>query len=282
MGDLSSDQTTNYSLMEISSIYKNAIQGAVEASLKIMEIYSVGFDAEYKTDGSPITAADLASTEILHRFLEQTNIPITGEESINSDYTIRKNWSKCWCIDPLDGTKEFVSRNGEFAVNIALIENGNPVFGLIASPVNKELIIGSKEFGVYIIAFESINDSSKWNKIETPLKINSPLVITCSRSHHSGPILNFIQSLQSISPDLDYIKKGSSLKFFDLATGNADAYPRFAPTMEWDIAAGQAILETLGGVVYHAETGEPLRYNKENLTNPFFIAKTKVLFEQMS
>ena len=186
-----------------------------------------------------------------------------------------------WIIDPLDGTKEFVSRNGEFAVNIALIENGSPVFGLIASPVRKELIIGSKEFGVYIMAFESIHDSSKWTKIEIPLKINSPLVITCSRSHHSGPILNFIQSLQAISPELEYIKKGSSLKFFDLAMGNADAYPRFAPTMEWDIAAGQAIMETLGGIVYHAETGEPLRYNKENLTNPNFIAKTKALLEGM-
>ena len=281
MGDLSSDQTINYSLMEISSNYQYALQGAVNASLKIMEIYSVGFDAEYKMDGSPITVADLASTEILHRYLEKTNIPITGEESINSDYAVRKNWTKCWCIDPLDGTKEFVSRNGEFAVNIALIENGSPVFGLIASPVRKELIIGSKEFGVYIIAFESIHDSSKWTKIETPLKINSPLVITCSRSHHSGPILHFIQSLEAISPELEYIKKGSSLKFFDLAMGNADAYPRFAPTMEWDIAAGQAIMETLGGIVYHAETGEPLRYNKENLTNPNFIAKTKALLEGM-
>ncbi len=268
--------------MGISSIYRLAMQGAIEASLKIMEIYSVGFDAEYKIDGSPITAADLASTDILHRFLEQTNIPITGEESLNSEFSVRKDWKRCWCIDPLDGTKEFVSRNGEFAVNIALIEKGIPVFGLIASPVKKEFIIGSKEFGVFIIDFDNLNDTSKWKKIETPLTINSPLVMTCSRSHHSGPVLKFIEALQSISPEIEYIKKGSSLKFFDLATGIADAYPRFAPTMEWDIAAGQAILETLGGVVYHAETGEPLRYNKENLTNPNFIAKTKVLFDQMS
>ena len=263
--------------MEIPSIYLLAMQGAIEASLKIMDIYTDGFDAEYKSDGSPITAADLASTDILHRFLEQTNIPITGEESLNSDFSVRKDWIRCWCIDPLDGTKEFVSRNGEFAVNIALIENGIPVFGLIASPVKKEFIIGSKEFGVFIIDFEYMTDPSKWTKIETPLKVNSPIVITCSRSHHSGPILNFIQSLQVILPELEYIKKGSSLKFFDLAMGKADAYPRFAPTMEWDIAAGQAIMETLGGVVYHAETGEPLRYNKENLTNPNFIAKTNAL-----
>ncbi len=267
--------------MEISSIYQFAINGAIQASKKIMEIYSRDFNAEYKLDGSPITEADLASTEILHRFLDETNIPITGEESINSDYSIRQNWRECWCIDPLDGTKEFVSKNGEFAVNIALIKNGIPVFGLIASPVNQELMIGSKEFGVFIFKFDQVSNPEQWIKIDIPQAINSPLVMTCSRSHHSGPVLKFIQSLQSISPEIEYIKKGSSLKFFDLAMGKAHAYPRFAPTMEWDIAAGQAILETLGGVVYHAETGEPLRYNKQNLTNPYFIAKTKALLEKM-
>ncbi len=265
--------------MEIESIYFQAMEGAVEASYRIMEIYLAGFEAEYKEDGSPITLADKASTEILHKYLDPTEIPVTGEESVNSHFTERNNWIRCWCIDPLDGTKEFVSKNGEFAVNIALIENGAPIFGLIASPVNQEIIIGSKDFGVFIIDFENIDKKEGWKKIEIPSTINSPLVMTCSRSHHSGPVLKFIQRLQSISPEIDYIKKGSSLKFFDLATGKADAYPRFAPTMEWDIAAGQAILEALGGTVLHAETGQPLIYNKENLTNPYFIAKTKALCE---
>lgn len=277
MGNLSSHKTKDYSLMEIEAIYLQALRGAVEASNRIMEIYLAGFEAEYKLDGSPITLADTASTEILHKYLDPTGIPVTGEESVNSHFSERSNWNKCWCIDPLDGTKEFVSRNGEFAVNIALIEKGAPIFGLIASPVNKEIIIGSKEFGVYIIDFENIAQKHLWKKVERPTTINSPIVMTCSRSHHSGPVLKFIQTLQTISPEIDYIKKGSSLKFFDLATGKADAYPRFAPTMEWDIAAGQAILEALGGIVYHAETGEPLRYNKENLTNPYFIAKTVAL-----
>lgn len=265
--------------MEIEKIHFQALQAAVEASNRIMEIYSAGFEAEYKLDGSPITLADTASTEILHKYLDSTGIPVTGEESVNSHYSERSNWTKCWCIDPLDGTKEFVSKNGEFAVNIALIENGAPIFGLIASPVNQEIIIGSKDFGVYIIDFENVEKKHLWNKVERPKTINSPVVMTCSRSHHSGPVLKFIQKLQSISPEIKYIKKGSSLKFFDLATGKADAYPRFAPTMEWDIAAGQAILEALGGIVYHAETGEPLQYNKENLTNPYFIAKTSALCE---
>jgi len=267
--------------MEIGSIYYQAIHGAIEASQRIMEIYSVGFDAEYKLDGSPITIADTASTEILHRYLDTTGIPVTGEESANSDFSERCNWTKCWCIDPLDGTKEFVNKNGEFAVNIALIENGAPIFGLIASPVNQELIIGAKEFGVFVISFSEVLKKECWKKIVAPMTINSPIVMTCSRSHHSGPVLKFIQTLQTIPPEIEYIKKGSSLKFFDLAAGKADAYPRFAPTMEWDIAAGQAILEALGGKVYHAETGEPLRYNKENLTNPYFIAKTKALCEIM-
>ena len=143
--------------MEIESIYFQALQGAVEASNRIMEIYLAGFEAEYKEDGSPITLADKASTEIIHKYLDPTEIPVTGEESVNSHFTERNNWIRCWCIDPLDGTKEFVSKNGEFAVNIALIENGAPIFGLIASPVNREIIIGSKEFGVFIIDFENID-----------------------------------------------------------------------------------------------------------------------------
>jgi 3'(2'), 5'-bisphosphate nucleotidase len=249
--------------MELQSIYFQALQGVVEASQRIMEIYLVGFEAEFKLDGSPITLADTASTEILHKYLDPTGIPVTGEESVNSHYSERSKWKRCWCIDPLDGTKEFVGKNGEFAVNIALIENGAPIFGLIASPVNQEIIMGSKEFGVFIIDFENLDKKDRWRKIETPTKVNSPIVMTCSRSHHSGPVLKFIQSLQSFSPEIDYIKKGSSLKFFDLATGKADVYPRFAPTMEWDIAAGQAILEALGGRVYHAESGEPLYYNKD-------------------
>lgn len=254
-----------------------ALKAAVDAAEKIMEIYLNGFNTSYKTDGSPVTQADLAASEIIDSYLETTGIPITGEETVMIDYSIRKTWGESWCVDPLDGTKEFVKRNGEFAVNIALINIDKPVFGLIASPVDKTILFGGKETGVYFVDFKDLGDQELWNKIEIPEKINSPLVVTCSRSHHSGPILQFLHEMKLKHPEIDFIKKGSSLKFFDLALGKADAYPRFAPTMEWDIAAGQAIIEGLGGSVLNAVTNKPLTYNKEDLTNPHFIAKSHAL-----
>ena len=192
-------------------------------------------------------------------------------------YAERKHWKECWCLDPLDGTKEFINRNGEFAVNIALLRECKPVFGLIASPVQKIMRVGGKETGVFMVNFNAIENFENWELLNAPQSVNKPMVMSCSRSHHSGPVIHFINKLKKLSPTVEFTKKGSSLKFFDLAQGTADVYPRFAPTMEWDIAAGQAILEALGGSVVHAETGLPLYYNKENLTNPYFIAKTKPL-----
>ena len=262
---------------QLKEKYKVAIRAAIDASQTIMDVYENEFDTIIKEDGSPLTKADLASTKIIHKQLEPLNIPITGEETEKRPFSERKNWKECWCIDPLDGTKEFINRNGEFAVNIALLQEGSPVFGLIASPVQEIMYFGGIEIGVYKMKFEQVDFPESWVKISAPINVNSPMVMTCSRSHHSGPVLNFINDLKKISPTIEFAKKGSSLKFFDLASGKADAYPRFAPTMEWDIAAGQAILEALGGSVVHAETGVPLYYNKENLTNPYFIAKTKPL-----
>lgn len=266
-------------MTELRSEYWTAIKASIEASEKIMEIYENGFETEFKNDGSPVTQADLASSSIIDEYLHTTGIPVTGEETVKTSYDERRNWIESWCVDPLDGTKEFVKRNGEFAVNIALIREGSPVFGLIASPVERRLIFGGKETGVFITDFYHSVDPEKWIKLTEPRTVNSPLMVTCSRSHHSGPVLQFLNQLKETHEELDFIKKGSSLKFFDLATGRADAYPRFAPTMEWDIAAGQAILEALGGSVVHAQTQEPLRYNKDNLTNPYFIARTKALIE---
>lgn len=267
----------NYNLTSLAPKFQTALLAAVEASLKIMDIYNHEFEAIFKEDGSPLTKADLASTKIIHRHLDPLGIPITGEETDKIDFSIRQNWTECWCVDPLDGTKEFISKNGEFAVNIALIEKGIPTFGLIASPVNEEIIFGSKEFGVFISSFENIEKASNWVKINIPEKVNSPIILTASRSHGSGPMDGFIAELKRISPEFEQKSKGSSLKFFDLAKGEVDVYARFAPTMEWDIASGQAILEALGGSVINVETGLPLSYNKENLLNPFFIAKTKPL-----
>ena len=261
--------------------YRIAIEAAIAASKAIMEIYQQEFSFQNKSDGSPVTKADLASSRIIEQHLTPLGIPITGEETEKHPFDIRQKWTTCWCIDPLDGTKEFIKRNDEFAVNIALIENGNPIFGLIASPVEQKIIIGAKAIGVFVFTFDKAHILENWQEIKIPKHINKPMIMACSRSHHSGPVLQFINTLKEKGHQIDFIKKGSALKFFDLAQGNADIYPRFAPTMEWDIAAGQAILEALGGEVIHAITEEPLYYNKANLLNPYFIARTAAVKNQL-
>ncbi|MEY4286646.1 MAG: hypothetical protein RL511_724 [Bacteroidota bacterium] len=264
-------------MSQLPKAYQLAIEAAIAAANTILEIYHQDFSVIEKSDGSPVTKADLAASACIEEILAPLGIPITGEESDKAPFEERQHWEQCWCIDPLDGTKEFVKRNGEFAVNIALIENGKPIFGLIASPVQAEILMGSKETGAYVLHFNDVDRIENWRPLSHPENINKPLVMACSRSHHSGPVLQIINELKAQGHELDYIKKGSALKFFDLAQGRADVYPRFAPTMEWDIAAGQAILEALGGEVVHAESGEPLRYNKANLVNPYFVARTKAM-----
>ena len=240
-----------------------------------MAFYTSSFKSEFKADGSPVTEADLASSECIREILAKTGIPVIDEESEEISYETRQNWKQCWCVDPLDGTKEFIKKNGEFAVNIALIEDHKTIFGLIASPVNREIIIGSKETGVYLFNFEQENDPASWRKIDAPGEKPESFNLITSRTHYSGSILKFVNSIESRFGPFGTLKKGSSLKFFDLAENRASVYPRFAPTMEWDIAAGQAILETLGGTVIHAEDFTPLLYNKPNLKNPYFIALTQ-------
>ncbi|MCE2742080.1 MAG: 3'(2'),5'-bisphosphate nucleotidase CysQ [Fluviicola sp.] len=261
----------------LSLPYQKAISASIEASEVIMNFYSNGFNSQYKSDGSPVTEADFASSKVILKYLEETNIPVLGEESEHQHFDIRKNWTLNWCVDPLDGTKEYIKRNGEFAVNIALIENEIAIFGVIAWPVERKVLFGGKEIGAFIVSFDEIHQSEKWIKLVAQDSINSPIVMATSRTPHSGASAEFIESLKKEYSEIDFLKKGSALKFFDLATGSADIYPRFAPTMEWDIAAGQAILEAVGGTVCSVETGKPLTYNKENLFNPFFVAKTKAL-----
>jgi 3'(2'), 5'-bisphosphate nucleotidase len=258
----------------LNELYYIALQAAIDASHEIMRVYQDDFSNVLKSDGSPVTEADLAASTIISSYLEKTNIPILGEETVHQSFEERKSWLLNWCVDPLDGTKEFIKRNGEFAVNIALIENQNPIFGLIASPVRQEILMGGKEMGAFMLRFEDIQFPEKWTKITAEEVINSPLVLTSSRSHHSGISLDFVNQLKANFGEIEFITRGSSMKFFDLALGKADVYPRFAPTMEWDIASGQAILESLGGCVIDAHTKLPLKYNRENITNPHFIAKT--------
>ena len=267
--------------MQLQEKYLRAIEASIAASREIMRIYAEDFESYEKEDGSPLTQADLASTKVIHAILSPLEIPITGEETDKIDFETRKNWRECWCVDPLDGTKEFIKKNGEFAVNIALIQDGKSVFGVIASPVWEQVIFGSEETGVFELHFDYLNQPHQWKKIDEPENINLPLRMVSSRSHASASFDLLVNNLKKISPEIEYRQKGSSLKFFDLANGTVDVYPRFAPTMEWDIAAGQIILETLGGKVVEAESGLPLMYNKENLLNPHFIACTKLLINEL-
>ncbi|MES2589335.1 MAG: 3'(2'),5'-bisphosphate nucleotidase CysQ [Bacteroidota bacterium] len=268
--------------MEISKTYQIALNAIIGASEIIMTFYEQGFDTEIKSDGSPVTEADLASSNYLKQELANTEIPVVDEESLQVSYDIRKNWKQNWCVDPLDGTKEFIKKNGEFAVNIALIENHKAIFGLIASPVNREILVGGLDFGVFILKFEDVSDFSKWKKIELPAEKKENYSIIASRSHNSGLTMNFMEEIKTEFGVFDIISKGSALKFFELAKDEASIYPRFAPTMEWDIAAGQAILEELGGKVFQAKTLESLIYNKENLLNPSFVALTKFYANEFS
>jgi 3'(2'), 5'-bisphosphate nucleotidase len=267
----------NKNLKTLLFSYQKAIVASIEASKVIMGFYENGFKSEFKKDGSPVTEADFAASRIILEHLSETNIPILGEESEHPSYEIREKWTSNWCVDPLDGTKEYIKRNGEFAVNIALIENNISTFGVIAWPAEKKVIFGGPQIGVFVSSFDSIENSESWEKLVHQKLVNVPLVMATSRSPHSGASASFIEKLKLEHPLIHFLKKGSALKFFDLAYGYADVYPRFAPTMEWDIAAGQAIIEALGGLVYAVETGLPLRYNKESLYNPHFVAMTHPL-----
>lgn len=255
--------------------YTIALQAAIDASFVVMDYYDAGFESENKVDGSPVTEADKASSMLIHSRLQTTNIPIIGEEIINIDFSIRKNWTENWCVDPLDGTKEFIKKNGEFVINIAHIVQGKPVFGIIVSPVQKKILLGGTATGVYIGSFDTTGKTYNWKQLHANSAINQPMVLVSSRSFHSPKTAEYVEKLREKYGSLTYLEKGSALKFFDLATGNADIYPRFAPTMEWDIAAGQAIMEALEGTIVAVETGKPLTYNKEELYNPFFVAQTK-------
>lgn len=258
-------------LVELTAI---ALEGGVAASLAIMEVYKEQFETIQKSDGSPVTIADLTSNELLQHYLTPTGIPIISEESIHERYELRKEWEYCWCIDPLDGTKEFIKKNDEFAVCIALIHHQKPILGFIFSPVEKRVLMGGEAIPPAICAFDEIFNPDTWHYLENKPSFSYPLVITGSRSHRSNQAHPLQTDLVSKHPEIVYKTKGSALKFFDLALGTVHLYIRLAPTMEWDIAAGQAIMEALGGEIIHAELHAPLTYNKADLYNPFFIAKT--------
>ena len=249
-----------YSLEELLSIARKA---SSHASKEILNIYeSEDFGLDIKSDLSPLTKADRKGHEIICSYLEKTGIPILSEEGKHTEYEVRKDWSKLWIVDPLDGTKEFIKRNGEFTVNIALVENQKPILGVVEAPVLNAQFYGTIEGG----GFKLINGvEEELKKIPILDKQKERLRIVASRSHLNDETQAFLDDLNS--PLI--VSMGSSLKFMMIAEGKADIYPRFAPTMEWDTAAAHAIISSLGGRV-ESPDGVELIYNKHNLLNPHF------------
>ncbi|WP_026452255.1 3'(2'),5'-bisphosphate nucleotidase CysQ [Aequorivita capsosiphonis] len=262
----------------MNQLLRIAIQASLEAGKRIMEIYeNESFDVDFKSDNSPLTKADLASHEIIISHLKETDIPILSEEGKHLSYDIRKTWDKLWIVDPIDGTKEFIKKNGEFTVNIALVENQIPILGIIYVPVLKQLYFASKELGAFKLA-----DITAFSSLETILKTADKLplaiekenfTVVASKSHLSKETEDYIAELEKEHGKVITISKGSSLKLCMVAEGIADQYPRFAPTMEWDTAAGQAICKYAGKTVYDFNTQEEMLYNRENLLNNWFLIK---------
>lgn len=249
---------------------------ALIAGEEILKVYHTDFEVESKVDESPLTMADQKAHEAITKQLENTSYPILSEEGKAIPYEERKEWEYFWMVDPLDGTKEFVKRNGEFTVNIALIHNQRAVMGVIYVPVKDEMYLGAQEIGAFKIEGfkQRVNEPLKdWLIVENkiPKTIQRDYTIVGSRSHMSPETEEFIKQKREEKGNIDMISVGSSLKLCMVAEGKADVYPRFAPTMEWDTAAGQAIVEAMGGKVMDWNAKQVMKYNRKNLLNDWFL-----------
>ena len=243
---------------------------SIEAGKEILNFYNNEIEVTHKQDLSPLTKADLASNKIILESLTKlnSNIPILSEESL-VDWSIRKNWKKYWLVDPLDGTKEFIKKNGEFTVNIALIEDNNPILGVVYVPAKSLLYLAEKNKGSFKSNTKDILENLDGiQKIVVSDKTNRTRIIG-SRSHSNSTFDNWVKEK---FPNADIVQAGSSLKFCLIAEGKADIYPRFGPTSEWDIAAGHMIVDEAGGKIRTFQNNS-IKYNtKENIINPEFYA----------
>jgi 3'(2'), 5'-bisphosphate nucleotidase len=261
----------------MEEILKMAVHAALEAGKEILKVYESGdFEIDSKSDDSPLTKADrIAHLSILEN-LKESSIPVLSEEGAQIPYSERMNWEKLWIVDPLDGTKEFIKRNGEFTVNIALIKDQKPVLGVVYAPVLDTLYFGSEQGGAYKIvdAQKQTGVALYANAIRLPEdQGRASFTVVASKSHLSIETQEYINELACQHPHLELISIGSSLKLCLIAEGSADCYPRFAPTMEWDIAAGHAVCKAAGKDVYLVETKQSMTYNREELLNSWFIAE---------
>ena len=255
-----------------------AIQAAIEGGKQILDVYQQDFSVYTKEDNSPLTEADKRAHEVIKDILQPTNLPLLSEEGKTSPYAERKDWSKFWLVDPLDGTKEFIKKNGEFTVNIALIKNGTPVLGVVYVPVTGMLYFGYEGKGSYCI---SVNDGNATDiealeneALQLPLDSDSDIyTVVASRSHNTPETEDFISLKREKHGEVNMVSAGSSIKLCLVAEGKAQVYPRLAPTMEWDTAAGHAVAKFAGCKVYNFKTNTELEYNKENLLNPWFVVE---------
>ncbi len=288
-----------------------ALLAAKEAGNAILKVYNSDFTVEHKKDRSPLTLADKRSHEIILKHLDNSplnyfptqphsqsitqpiyKLPILSEEGRDIRYEERKNWQYFWLVDPLDGTKEFIKRKGEFTVNIALIHKDRPILGIVHVPVKDTFYFAAEGIGAYklgnsklveLLSEESgnsdkaeltsriINNSIKLPFLRSTSRPLNQLTIIGSRSHGTEELEEFVREMEKKHGEVHFISAGSSLKFCLVAEGKADIYPRFGPTMEWDTAAGQCVVENAGGKVLSMEKKEPLTYNKESLLNPWFV-----------
>ena len=258
-------------MSKIPQLLEIAQYAAIDAGKAIMEIYSSGeFSIEIKQGNFPLTRADKTAHKIISEHLSKTNLPILSEEGANIEFGKRMSWEYFWLIDPLDGTKEFIHKNGEFAINIALVKRGLPIGGVIYAPISDTLYSGSKETGIYK------TEKGKLMRI-SPLPERRPfdellqrehLEIVVSRSHMSTATKVFMEQFKNVT----ITTLGSALKFMRLLDDRADIYPRLGTTMEWDTAAAHAILNASNRGVYHTDLKSELIYNKPDLRNPYFIA----------
>ncbi len=271
---------------DLKKLLVDTLPMVFEAGECIMEVYSRDdLEIELKEDQSPLTLADRASHTILTSRLQKSGYPVLSEEGTGTSWELRKKWDHFWLVDPLDGTKEFINGNGEFTVNIALIEKGQPVLGIMYLPVFGSLYYAARSVGSFFFRKKEGSsfpeDFHDWISESEKLPGDhrtDEIRVSGSRSHQSEATVKYIEKLKSRHENIVFTPAGSSLKFGLIAEGRAEVYPRFGPTMEWDIAAGEIIVRESGGTVLQAD-GSPMEYNKKELRNPWFIAKSRSFIE---
>jgi 3'(2'), 5'-bisphosphate nucleotidase len=267
-------------MIDYNELLNISIRASLDAGQSTLKYYHGEFDVHFKADNSPLTLADLESDHIILDQLKLTNIPVLSEESKSIAYENRKDWDRFWLVDPLDGTKEFINKSNEYTINIALIEKGYPLIGVVYIPVTGILYFASKLVGSFKMKIQpdmTVDEIRKLALKLQPAKLPGKLRVVASKSHLTKETEGFIQKLEQQIPIGEMNSYGSSLKLCMVAEGSSDIYPRLGPTMEWDIAAGHAIAQFAGCCVLDLQKDEPLNYNKESLLNSHFVVCHKSL-----